>query len=137
MNLLGLYLLSTLVLAAPSPTPLAGMPKLHTSSDLTNYVQKSLQQDLETLNLLDRAMATPKSKRINRKLKRNQNAETIPVDWSQSLGHSPKVRKASKTFVPKNRHLMSNPFWLSDDDKGFSSESMGIIQSAAGGGSEG
>ena len=49
------------------------LPEFQTSTQLTDYVKKSLQQDVDTMNFLELSMSMPvkKAKRVNRKLKKN------------------------------------------------------------------
>ena len=84
------------------------IPKFHSSSELNNYVRQSLKQDIETLNLLDRAINTPKrkTKKVSRKLKRenelfiekqNQNLKKMQINRKNIETHSLKnsIRKVS------------------------------------------
>ena len=51
-------------------TPVPEVPHFHSSTELSAYVRNSIDQDLETLNLLDRATSTPRrSQKNNRRLK--------------------------------------------------------------------
>ena len=67
MKVFLIFLLSSSLLAK---TPVPEIPHFHSSTELSAYVRNSIDQDLETLNLLDRATSTPrKTPKNNRRLK--------------------------------------------------------------------
>ena len=67
MKVFILFLLTSFIL---TKTPVPEIPQFHSSTELSAYVRNSIDQDLETLNLLDRATSTPKrSQKNNRQLK--------------------------------------------------------------------
>ena len=95
-------------------------PNFQSSAELSNYVKHSLQKDLETVNLLDRAMATPlrRTKSINRKLKKNNKkskhefpdltkskiAANVNFDTKNSMINRMLTLAPTVGYLKENRH---------------------------------
>lgn len=99
--LLFLQIFTNMIVAASSNESL---PHFKNSAELSNFVRKSIDQDLETLNLLDRAMAAPinHNKKSGRRLRTQQSSDT-------SKKNKVKQRNLSLFGDDEEENLSTNP----------------------------
>ena len=130
MNFLRLFFFATFAFAIHIASPTVDMPVLHTSTDLANYVKKSLMQDLETINLLDREMATPikKTRKVNRKLRKRQQVDPTQLAKQSQNQHRPVHQRFAKL---NSRKTLSRSLEEVEDespeDSEFAKKSMTFI----------
>lgn len=117
MNFLQLFFCATLTFATVQASPTLAMPVFRTSTDVANYVKNSLMQDLETINLLDREMATPvrRTKKFNRELRKRTQVDPV-LSAKIAETHSQPVKSK---FSQLNKPRRLNPLLLDFDDSDY------------------
>ena len=136
MNFLQLFFCATLAFATNHASPTVGIPVFHTSTDLTNYVKNSLMQDLETINLLDREMATPvrKTKKANRKLRKRTQIDPLLLARMSETHHRPVNPKFSKLNSPRQLSPSLGPLTIDFDDSEYETKTLNALSEMGGDG---